>query len=118
MKKVIGILMVIIIISMICCTNISFAEMNFSGLEKVSSPTGTSGLLTPANKILGVIYVVAVVMSVGMLIIIGVRYIISSPEQKADLKSKAIPYLIGAVLVFGTANIIRFISTAANWIKV
>lgn len=115
MKKVIKMLIVLIIISIMCFSNISMAD--FSGLDQVSKPGQASGLITPANKVLGVIYVVAVAMSVGMLVVIGIRYVISSPEQRADLKSKAIPYLIGAVLVFGTANIIRIISTVAGWIK-
>lgn len=116
MKKVVKIISLSLILLIMCLYTVSFAH-NFSGLERVSNPTGGEGLLGPANKILGVIYVVAIAMSVGMLIIIGLRYVISSPEQKADLKAKAIPYLIGAVLVFGTANIVRFISTMAGWIK-
>ena len=117
MKKILKIFSIFIIILMLWLSTISFADTDFSGLSEVSTPSGVDGLVTPANKILGIIYVVAVSMSVGMLVIIGIRYVVSSPEQKADLKSKAIPYLIGAILVFGTANIVRFISTMAGWIK-
>ena len=116
MKKIMRIVLVLIIILFASLSTISFAN-DFSGLDQVSNPGNIGGFMGAANKVLGVIYMVAIAMSVGMIIVIGIRYIISSPEQKADLKSKAIPYLIGAVLVFGTANIVRFISTAASWIK-
>ena len=41
----------------------------------------------------------------------------SSPDQKASLKDRAIPYLIGSILVFGAANILRFIQSMSTWIK-
>ena len=50
------------------------------------------------------------VVSVIALILIGIKYMVSSLEEKAEYKEKAKPYLIGATLVFATSRIIDIIS--------
>lgn len=112
-KKLSIILTIILIVLLLNTVNVS----GFSGLSQISNPTGVSSLTSASGKILGVIYTVAVAISLGMMFIIGIKYITSSVDQKASLKSRAIPYLIGAILVFGTANILKFIQKMSGWIK-
>ncbi len=57
------------------------------------------------NKILGIIQVVGSLIAVGVLMIIGLKYMIGSAEEKASYKKTMIPYLVGAVLLFGAVNI-------------
>lgn len=114
-KKLSIILAIILIVLLLNTVNV-FAS-DFSGLSQISNPTGVSSLTSASGKILGVIYTVAVAISLGMMFIIGIKYITSSVDQRASLKSRAIPYLIGAVLVFGTANILKFIEKMSGWIK-
>lgn len=99
-------------------TTVLAGEIDMGALSNISNPTGVASLTEMSGKILNVIYTVAVLASAAMMIVIGIKYITSSPDQKASLKARAVPYLIGAFLVFGTANILRFISTMAGWIKV
>lgn len=113
-KNIISVITIAILLILLIPSNV-FAD--FSGLNQISNPTGVGALNQAAGKILSVIYAVAVAISVGMMLVIGIKYMTSSPDQKANLKSRAIPYLIGAVLVFGTANILNFISKMAGWIK-
>lgn len=58
------------------------------------------------KKILQVIQNIGTVISVVALCIIGIRYMVSSVEEKAELKGVIIYYIIGAVLVFATTNIL------------
>ena len=53
-----------------------------------------------AEKALGVIRVIGIVLSVVMLMIIGIKYMLGSAEQKADYKKTLIPYIIGALIIF------------------
>ena len=61
-------------------------------------------------KIIGrITYILQVVGSIASLIamvVIGLRYMLSSLEEKAEMKGVLIYYLIGAVLVFSVSNII------------
>ena len=114
-KKIIPLLIVMLIIAM---TTTVFADTaKFDKLKDINKTTGTTALSEVSGKIIGVIYVVATIVSLGMLLVIGIKYITSSPDQKADLKSRAVPYLIGAALIFGAANILKFIEQISGWIK-
>ena len=116
MKKiVISILTIMLVLAM---TTMVFAtDIDFDKLKDINNPTGTGALTTMSGKVIGIIYVVAMIVSVGMLLMIGIKYITSSPDQKADLKARAVPYLIGAALIFGAANILKFIEQMSTWIE-
>ena len=118
MQKIMTVFILGILFIALMSTNVSAGEIDMGKLSNISNPTGVASLTEMSGKIISVIYTVAVLASVAMMLVIGIKYITSSPDQKASLKARAIPYLIGAFLVFGTANILRFISTMAGWIKV
>ena len=49
-------------------------------------------------------------MATIMLLVLGIKYMSSSPEGKADYRKTAIPYLVGAIIVFAATKIIGWIS--------
>ena len=61
------------------------------------------------NKIIGIVQAIGSIMSVISLILIGIKYMLGSAEEKAEYKSTMIPYLVGAILVFCASNIIAAI---------
>lgn len=69
----------------------------------------TSSITNIVNPILGVIYYLGTFLSVGALILIGIKYMMGSLEEKAQYKETLGPYFIGAVLLFGGINILRII---------
>ena len=60
------------------------------------------------NKIFGIVRVIGILVSVGALSLIGIRYMLSSVEEKAEKKKALVYYVIGAVLVFGISNFAQF----------
>lgn len=71
-----------------------------------TSAQGTTTVTNFGNGIVGVIQVVGYVIAVVMLVIIGIKYITSSPEGKAEVKKTALFYVLGAVLIAGAATIV------------
>lgn len=61
------------------------------------------------NGIVGVIKVVGSIVSVGALVIMGIKYMFGSIESKAEYKKVMIPYIIGAVLLFASSHIVGFL---------
>lgn len=57
------------------------------------------------NAILGAIQVVGTFVSVAALMILGIKYMLGSMEERASYKKSMLPYLIGAILLFGAVNI-------------
>ncbi len=62
-------------------------------------PTGTE-ITDFGSKILGILQTVGIVLSVVVLVILGIKYMMGSAEEKAEYKKTMIPYLVGAVLIF------------------
>ena len=46
--------------------------------------------------------------------VLGVKFITSSPEGKAEIKKSAVIYVIGAIMVFAAGIILGVIQNVAN----
>lgn len=74
-------------------------------LKANTSATGTTEIQNFGVNIMGVINVVGVVVAVVVLMVIGIKYMMGSAEEKAEYKKTMIPYIVGAVLIFGATTI-------------
>ena len=70
-------------------------EVNANG-GQLSGITGT---------ILGFIKYAAFAIAIGMLIFIGIKYMMSGAGEKAEVKKTLLPFLVGAILVGGASAI-------------
>ena len=67
-------------------------------------------------KIMNILIAVGVIVSIVMIAILGFKFILGSPEQKAVDMGYWLIYLTGAVLMVAGAAIVRFIlNSALNW---
>lgn len=66
------------------------------------------------NSIVGAIKIIGIFVFVGMTMVIGIKYMVTSVEQRAEYKKTAILYLAGAILIFATTQIIGLISKIIN----
>lgn len=122
LSKIIIILVVIMILSLLCITiNSKVEAANFDTTpytEGISSDstTGTDYIANVGKVIIGVLRGAGTVISVIVLVAIGIKYMMGSVEEKATYKQTLVPYLIGAVLVFGITNILPIIIEIAKGI--
>ena len=63
---------------------------------------------------MGIIQVVGVVIAVLVLMVLGVKYMMGSAEEKAEYKKTMIPYIVGAILIFAAATIANAIYNFAS----
>ena len=73
------------------------------------APEKSEELNKIADTVIGLIYYIGVFLSVGMLMAIGIKYITGSIEEKAQYKETMVPYILGAILLFGGINILKII---------
>ena len=66
-------------------------------------------VVNKGNKIIGAVQLVGSLVSIIALILIGIKYMVSSVEEKAANKETYIFYAIGAILIFGISNITQII---------
>ena len=103
MKKTIKILNIAMIVAVLLfvIANVVMAAVtpaNITGNVEVSSKE----ILDLGNKIVTFIRIVGTIISVGILVVLGIKYMMASPEGKADYKSNMLPYVVGAGLVFAS----------------
>ncbi len=117
-KKIIN---AFIIILLVCMTIILFTTQVQAAFNpddwKPNSTTNVTGgtkFLNLANKLIGMVQIIGSITSVIALIIIGIKYMLGSVEEKAEYKKTMKPYLIGAVMVFGITNILALIQSIVS----
>lgn len=118
--KLVGFILLITIVILNVFSVLSFATSNDPINDPLYwRPGGTSddGVLNEKiGVILGVIQVVGVVVSVIVLMVIGIKYMLGSAEEKAINKKALIPYLVGAVMVFSVTTIPNFIYQLTDYL--
>ncbi len=79
---------------------------------------GVSAVTNFGNNILGIVSAAASVIAVIILIVLGIKYMMGSAEEKAEYKKTLLPYIIGAVFVFGAGLIssVLFGFSQTNWV--
>ena len=107
MKNIMKISIIFIILIMVFTLNFSYARINTGDFE--ADVQGGTQVVNIGNKIIGVLQLFGSILSVIVLIVIGIKYMLGSVEEKAQYKQLMMPYIIGAVLVFGVVNILAII---------
>lgn len=74
----------------------------------------TTKVTTIGGKIINIIQVVGIVVAIAVVLIIGIKYMTGSVEQKAEYKKVMIPYIIGAVLLVAGTAIVKVIFNTIN----
>lgn len=120
-KVLTSILIVMLLFSMMAPFVMAAEDGGDGGKITPSSINGTSnvninGVTTLGNDIVRVITTIGVVVSVIILIVLGIKYMMGSAEEKAEYKKTMIPYLIGAILLFAAVNLAGWIVGIAQTI--
>lgn len=107
MKKLVKILSVLIMVMMIIsvASSVFAAPPNPSNYGGDDNYVGTNSIETIGNQLIQIISTIGSVASVIVLIIIGIKYMMGSAEEKAEYKKTLMPYVIGAALVFAASAI-------------
>ena len=93
-----------IAIALMLLTSTAFAY-NPSSVNTEAELNGINKVTEAGEGIIGAIRIVGILVSVGILMVIGIKYMMGSAEEKASYKKTMVPYLVGAVLIFGASMI-------------
>ena len=112
-KKIISIALTILMIFTL--TNNVFATA-FDPEEWDPEPTVEAGgsFLERAGSALGWIRFIGIIVSVLALVVIGIKYMLGSIDEKAEYKKTMIPYVIGCFMLMGVSILIGLIEEIAK----
>lgn len=71
-----------------------------------------------SDGIFAIVVVIGIVVAIVAAVIIGMQFVTASVEEKAQLKEKLIPLLVGAAIIFGAVGIWRLVVNilqGVNW---
>lgn len=114
-KKIVLIIILFLLISMIIntyiyvyastsVTDIDGVIESMSGAKEAATGSG-SNIPKIINTIIGLLQVAGTGISIIVVTILGIKYLMASPSEKADTKKSIFPIIIGCVLLFGAVNL-------------
>lgn len=74
-------------------------------------PASNVKVIGLANVIIGAIQLIGSIASILILIIVGIKYMMGSVDERAEYKEKIFAYIIGATMLFGITNILAVINS-------
>ena len=93
----------------------SISDMMNDGDDFIKSATNnpikTEQLQSVSSNLYNIFVEIGVVLAVIIGLIIGIKYMYTSVDQKAEIKKLLVPYLIGCVVIFGALGIWKFVVT-------
>ena len=113
-KKVL-IIILLFLLTITLVSSLSFAD---TGLDRGGNDNDfevdvDNEIETPLNEIAGTVIAVTQIIcgaiAIVMLSVLGMKYMYSSPGERAEIKKHAVIYVIGAFILFAVPGIIRII---------
>jgi type IV secretory pathway VirB2 component (pilin) len=121
MKKQVRIISIVLVVLMVLTTisNIVFASTIPDQISNIGSGNGTQSteVSNLGKTIVSITQTIGIVVAVVVLLVLGIKYMIGSAEQKAEYKKTMIPYIVGAVLIFAATTIVTVIYNISTQIS-
>ena len=114
-KKVIISIALIFILTLIFTTDVlALNNIDFFNPSDTKTPIANTSFLQRIGKVIGWIKYIGILISVVTLTIIGIKYLFSSVEGKAEYKKTMIPYVLGCFLLVGISVVLGIIESIAG----
>jgi len=115
--KMISILLIVVTL-LVSLSSIVLAVPDLSGkIDEIGE--GKEGITTDkvidlGKTIVTIVQTIGIVVAVVVLLVLGIKYMMGSAEEKAEYKKTMIPYLVGAILIFAATTIVNVVYQLAN----
>ena len=120
MKKIIKIAFYIFLVLMVMYSffNISFAAYNYQNELDWADGEHNSDADNSVQNVVGSIIVIVRIIAVGvaviMLVVLAMKYMMSAPNDRAEIKKHAVVYVVGAIVLFASGGILSIIQKFAS----
>ncbi len=113
MKKIISCLIIIVILVigfLPCCYAANGADDAIKDgddflKQATSSPMNEEGLKNLSNSMSNMLLLIGTIVAVAVGVVLGIKFMLASVEEKAKVKEMLTIYIIGCVVLFGAFTI-------------
>lgn len=125
MKKIIKITKVLFVIitcmmafNFITCQVFANSNFNLNAFDnEITEADGMRNLVNDtAATAISIMRIVCVTIAIVILLTISMKYMMSAPGDRADIKKHAVHYVIGAFILFGVTGILGILNNFAEQI--
>ena len=119
MRKFFIILIALMLVS-ILSINVYAMEIDevitqMNGVQKRDMSLGNDeGIMAVINDVIGLLQLAGTGIAVVTVTILGAKYMLSSVDQKAEIKNKAMPVVIGCIILFAAVNLVAIVANFTN----
>ena len=119
MKKQVKMISIVLVIMMalVAISSVVLAAPDLTGtIKDLANGSGNqpTEVVNLGKTIVTIMQTVGIVVAVVVLLVLGIKYMIGSAEEKAEYKKTMIPYLVGAILIFASTTIVNVVYNLAN----
>ena len=82
--------------------------------DKTNTITNSSSMTDLGGQIIGAIQIIGIIIAIVVLLVLGIKYMVGSAEEKAEYKKTMMPYVVGALLIFAASTIVNVLYTVIN----
>ena len=114
-KIMLRMFLILILIVSLCNISNAYSAQDFADKAKEKlGATSSAAIVNTTGNVMGTIVGIARVVGTGvaiiMLTVLAMKYMMSAPGERAEIKKHAIPYVIGAVILFASTGILGIIA--------
>ena len=113
MNKTIKILSIVLVTIMLVASISTVVNADVSStlttLDNQAKGASNSDITNFGGTLIGILQIAGTIAAVVILMVIGIKYMMGSAEEKAEYKKVMIPYIIGAVLLFVAPHLVRVV---------
>ena len=118
-KIVSALLVLVILISIASISNaMTPTQKDISDLidkaKEIDNGTGVDSTTNSVIKGVNIIYTIIRAAGTGiallMVMVLGIKYMMTSVEEKAEIKKQAIPILVGSAFIFATSQLLGMVA--------
>lgn len=113
MKKIFKTLITIIAITLILSTVCFANNIDPNGFKPSGNPNDPE-MIKIGQSIIGIAQVIGTIASIVILAMLAISIMLAAPDQKAQLKQRLTPYLIGAIMLFSIVNLLSIMYNIFN----
>lgn len=123
MKKVISVIFLFVVFfgiinNIVYASDVTDIITDMNGVHDVNlSGSGANKIKGLVNLVIKFIQIIGSGISLIVVTILGIKYMVASANEKADLKKQAIPIVIGCILLFAGSNIAGIIADIGAGLK-
>lgn len=106
---IIRIMLIAVLVASIASSVFAYSPSNWEPDE-----SGADGMSNIVGRILGFVQIIGSAVAVIMIVVLGIKYMVGSAEEKAEYKKTMVPYVVGAVCIFGASTIANAVYNAVS----